>query len=394
MATTSKDFLGVDRYPSGKKPRSRSSGHVDRLEEQERLERRDRERQMKEYHENTRHVPTVHQRTRSDHLSVPIWETHRRPRSSERSEQQLNSAPRNYRVEEFKPGPKLYDYDLNPNPASPGQLSMPIRGRTSLDKSKSKVPPIIIQENPPLPSKAPTQTALRRPGASPHSPTAQPVLQVQYATLQHKLTQICNSCERYLEVEPADPRDLTFSKIRETVEGFAEDLHIWSHAANLDGLARIDKSMRHLVDMASDVLDRLAERVTALREACADAKPKDLKMPSLDEMDEEHDIDLYDDDDDDDDGDRSAQDPTESLGFVINSLLQSVAMQVRQLKLLSPSLQEATPDVGDEMVKVAKLVKEPGNMFGSEAALKRYSSDPKLAADVAFVEARFAAGSG
>jgi len=68
-------------------------------------------------------------------------------------------------------------------------------------------------------------------------------------------------------------------------------------------------------------------------------------------------------------------------------------MQIRHLKLLSPSLQEATPDVGDEMVKVAKLVKEAGRFFGSEAALERYSIDPKLAGNMAFVEARFAAGS-
>lgn len=299
MASSSKDFLKVENFPTSKKQRSRSSGHVDRLEEQERLERRDRERQMKEYHENTRHVSTAHQRTRSDHLVVPIWETRRRPRSSERSEQQPSSTPRNYRVEEVRPDPKLYEYDLNPEPVSPSQLSMPIRGRTPQDKTKIKVPPIIIQENPPLHSNTTAKSALRSPRASPHSPTAQPVLQVQYATLQHKLAQVCNSCEKYLDVEPADPRDLTFAKICEAVEGFAEDLHIWSHAANLNGLARIDKSMRHLVDMASEVLDRLVERVTALREACANAKPKDLKMPLLERMDDDDDVDLFDDDDGD-----------------------------------------------------------------------------------------------
>lgn len=299
MATISKDFLAVDERPSGKKQRSRSSGHVDRLEEQEQLERNERDRQMKEYHENTRHVPTLHQRTKSDHLSVPIWETHRRPRSSERSGQPPDRTQRKYRVEEVRPDPKLYEYDLSPEPASSSQLPVPIRGRPLQDKSKSKVLPIIIQNNPPAPSKTTAQTSLRTPSASPHSPTAQPVLQVQYSTLQSKLSQVCESCEKYLIVEAADPRDLTFTEIRDTVEGFAEDLHIWSHVANLDGLARIDKSMRHLVDAASEILDRLVDRVTALRKACANAKPRDLKMPVLDQMDDDADVDLYDDDDDD-----------------------------------------------------------------------------------------------
>lgn len=63
-------------------------------------------------------------------------------------------------------------------------------------------------------------------------------------------------------------------------------------------------------------------------------------------------------------------------------------MHIRQLKLLAPSLQEATPDVGDEMVKIARLVKEAGKFFGSEAALERYSIDPDLAGNMAFIAAR------
>ena len=85
------------------------------------------------------------------------------------------------------------------------------------------------------------------------------------------------------------------------------------------------------------------------------------------------------------------QDPTETPGFVIQSLLSSIGMQIRHLKLLSTSLQEATPDVGDEMVNVARLVKEAGKYFGSEAALKRYSIDPKFAGKKALSEARFTA---
>lgn len=86
------------------------------------------------------------------------------------------------------------------------------------------------------------------------------------------------------------------------------------------------------------------------------------------------------------------RDPTKTPGFVVNSLLQSIDLQIRQLKLMSASLQEATPDVEDEMRNVARLVKEAGKFFGSEAALERFSIDPKFAGNQAFVEARYAAG--
>lgn len=298
MATLSKDFLEVhDSYPVGKKPRSHSSGHVDRLEEQERIERRDRDRQMKEYHDNTRRTPKVHHRTNSDHLHVPIWETNRRPRPSEGTQQPSANTPRDYRVEEVRPSPVTYDYDLDPKPALSNQL-LPSRGRPPRsEKMKAKAPPIIIQGTSSLLGKATEPSPMRNASASPHSPTARPVLHVQYGKLQNGLTQISGSCEKYLNVEPANPQDLTFSKIQEIVEGFAEDLHIWSHVVNLDGLARIDRNMRHLVDAASDILDRVLDRVYALREACTNAKPKDLKMPHLE--DPSDDLESLDGDDDD-----------------------------------------------------------------------------------------------
>ena len=307
MATISKNFLDVDdAYPFDRKPRSHSSGHVDRIEEQERLERRDRDRRMREYHDSTRKIPALHHRTRSDHLEIPIYETNQRLRSNGGNDQQLKESPqspqspRNYRVEEFKPSPQLYDYDLDPETPLSSQLQRPLRGRTSRpDKAKAKVPPIIIQRTSTLPTDATSPSLKKSPGASPHSPTAQPVLQVQYAKLQHILTQTSDSCEKYLDVEPANPQDLTFTKIRETVEGFAEDLHIWSHVANLDGLARIDRNLRHLVDAASDVLDRLLDRATELCETCTNAKPKDLKMPNLNDGGGNDDVELYDDGDDD-----------------------------------------------------------------------------------------------
>ena len=299
MATISKDFLGVDdEVPASRQQRSRSSGHVDRIEEQERFERRNYEQRMKEYYNSTRNVSTTHHHAKSDSLGVPVWETSRRSRSGERIEQQRVGTPRDYRVEEVRPSPSPYKYDLKTEPVLSSQLPVPLRGRTSQpEKPKIRVPPIIIQENPPAPNKTSARSPRKSTSASPHSPTAQPELRFQYDTLQDRLAQICSSCVPYLDVEPANPQDLTFAKIRDTVEGFEGDLHIWSHVANLDGLGRIDKNMHDLVDAACDTFDRLLKRVTELHDLCRTVKPKDLKMQSLDDIDDDEDFELYDDGD-------------------------------------------------------------------------------------------------
>jgi hypothetical protein len=88
---------------------------------------------------------------------------------------------------------------------------------------------------------------------------------------------------------------------------------------------------------------------------------------------------------------RKIEDPTESPGFVIQSLLHSIKTQIQNLRLLSPSLQEATPDAEEEMINVARLVKEAGKYFGSDDALKLFSIDSKYAGRKAFEEARYAA---
>lgn len=128
------------------------------------------------------------------------------------------------------------------------------------------------------------QTPRRNSSASPKSPTAQPELQFQYLTLQAKLVGIVTTCLPYKDIMPADPRDLTFEKIAERVEGFAFDLHMWSQVANLDELAMVEKSKRKVADAASRNLGRLVERVSDLHAACAAAKPRDLKLPPLPEV--------------------------------------------------------------------------------------------------------------
>lgn len=88
---------------------------------------------------------------------------------------------------------------------------------------------------------------------------------------------------------------------------------------------------------------------------------------------------------------RSRQDPTESIGYIINASLHSIKLQIKSLKRLTRSLQEATPDARDEVKAVSSLVKEVQLYFGSEAALERHPVDKKFSGRRALEEARFAA---
>jgi hypothetical protein len=88
---------------------------------------------------------------------------------------------------------------------------------------------------------------------------------------------------------------------------------------------------------------------------------------------------------------RPEQDPTKSLGYVIDAGLHSIKLQIQGLKRLTRSLQEVTPDAEDEVLAVAKLVAETERYFGSDAALNRYSVDKKFGGRRALEEARYAA---
>ena len=298
MANSPIDFLDVDELPQRRQQRSRSSGYVDNLEEQANWDRRERERQMKQYHQNSRHTSSIHHRTRSDHLCIPVIETTRRPRSNERGEQQRNESPRSFRVEEVRPGPKpIYDYDLSTEPVLPSQLPTKYEWKPQQQQGKPKIKIQIHQDTPPTSSKPSARTPKRSPSASPNSPTAQPELQFQFSILQAKLTQVGHICLPFKDILPADPRDLTFEKIAAQVDGFAFELHIWSQVANLDGLAMVEKSKRNIADAASRSLGRLVDRVSDLHDVCAIAKPKDLKLPPLPAVsDDEGEYGPYDDD--------------------------------------------------------------------------------------------------
>lgn len=91
--------------------------------------------------------------------------------------------------------------------------------------------------------------------------------------------------------------------------------------------------------------------------------------------------------------DRSVKDVTESLGFVIQSHLDGLRLQIQALSRLTRRLQEATQDAEAEVVAVERLVQEVDQFFGSEDALKRFSIDLKFAGRKAIEEARYTAGS-
>jgi hypothetical protein len=78
------------------------------------------------------------------------------------------------------------------------------------------------------------------------------------------------------------------------------------------------------------------------------------------------------------------------LSFIIHSNLHSVELQIQNLKRLSRTLQEATPDAKEEVVAVAKLVAETVKYFGSQEALDRYRIDDRFAGRKGLEEARYA----
>ncbi|KNG47606.1 hypothetical protein TW65_05645 [Stemphylium lycopersici] len=406
MAACSADFLEIDqnnRYPS--LHRSRSGSYVDHLEEKTKWDRRDRDRAMKRYHDSKHGTLSSSniqkQSSTPDRLNVPVFGRPNRFRSSSDAGARDQEPGPKYNVQEVRPSPKpkpTEDYDLNSEVIRPSQLPVKYERRPPPpDRPRIKVE--IHQEISPSFTTSDIRTPKRSPSASPRSTTAQPQSQFQYATLQHKLDQISRACVPYIDVEAANPQDLTFEKISERAKAFSFDLQVWAHVANLDGMAKIDPRKRDVVDAASQSLDRLEERIAELNEAILKAKPRDLKFSALSSVDDET---LFDDEEDmrylptrrydvnlDANNSSDEPDPTESLGFIIHSSLHSIELQMQNLKRLSRTLQEATPDAKEEVVAVAKLVTEIVKYFGSEEALNCYSIDERFAGRKGLEEARF-----
>ncbi|ORY12713.1 hypothetical protein BCR34DRAFT_563264 [Clohesyomyces aquaticus] len=392
MATHSAEFLEVNEYQRTRH-RSRSGGHADFLEEQEKAERRDRERQLKRYHDSK----YPHRKQPSDRLYVPSFEpqVHRRVQSAEEIRERKDEPPeRAYYVREERPP---HTYDLSDDPVRPSQLPVPHRFKPSRSASSShqRKPSIkveIIQDRPPAPSTSrrdttpsSSTTPRKSPSRSPRSPSALPQLKFQFLTLRTKLSSVGESCLPFVDVEGAKPEDLTFCKIAEEAAGFSFQLKIWGQIVGLEKMDKIDRTKRDLVEKTAGILDRLIKRATELGEACGRARPRDLKIESVPVGDDE-DSDWGDEDEDDD-----VKDVTDSLGYIIQSHLDGIRIQIQALSRLTRRLQEATQDAEAEVVATEKLVKEVDRFFGSEDALNRYSIDPKFVGKKALEEARYTA---
>ncbi|KAG9192316.1 hypothetical protein G6011_11050 [Alternaria panax] len=259
-------------------------------------------------------------------------------------------------------------------PSTDQNCSSRRRGQTSRRNS---------QDYPPSLTSNTTLAPKKSLSASIRSPTAQPQLQYQYATIQNKLDQINSTCAPYIDVEAADPLDLTFAKIVEQTKAFAFDLQVWAHVANIEGMARVDSRKREIVDAASLSLYSLLDQITSLDDACPRTKPRDLKSRALPEGDDDN---LF--KDGDDDG-REA-DPTETLVSIIYFSLRSIELQIQNLKRLSRTLQEATPDAKDEVMAVGRLLAETVEYFGSQEALSRYLINEKISGGRGLEEGRHA----
>jgi len=285
MSPRSPVFLEVDDFEREPEVRrARSNGYLDYLEDQEIWNRRDKERQMVPYHHG-KHYGATHQRTGSDLLDVPVTtyainpRHHRRARSDVGSRQE--DPPRPFSIREVSPRPEL----LNKKGESVVEEVLRASNHSkspAFERPKINIPPVIIQKD--LPELNTTSTKPgKSPIGSPRSPSGQPQLQYKYLVLQNKLADICLECVRYIDVEASNSRDLTFEKIYEQIKGFRFDLRVWSSVANIENIARRDvpEEARAITDAASRNMDRLIERATQLNDACAKAKPNDLKFKEL-----------------------------------------------------------------------------------------------------------------
>ena len=255
---------------------------MDFLEEQDRFERQKRDMAMQKYctSHNLPNLPP------SDSLYVPTFESagHRRVRSSEEitdrrkgSVAVAHESTPSYMVQERKP-----ESGRSSDAPPPSQLAARQR--------RPSIPVQIHQDDLPSSRKV-TGAPQRSPSASPRSPTAQPQMRYQFATLQKRLARIKTACAPNIHIEALGTRHLTFSQIAEEVDGYAFQISVWGHIANVENLARIDSRRRKTVELASRTLDRLLERAAELSEACSNARPQDLEIAAMPEIDDDEEYD-------------------------------------------------------------------------------------------------------
>ncbi|KAF2714126.1 hypothetical protein K504DRAFT_399912 [Pleomassaria siparia CBS 279.74] len=399
----STDFLDVNSptYPESLH-RSRSGGYADHLAEKEIWERRSRERDMKRYHTTSQSrlsptsstaSPLYQPRSSFDRLYVPTFDDgHRRVRSHDQIvEKRADDEERGYRVREERPRPSEL-------PVRRRSKSKSKRSESHSHKTRPSRPSIkvqIHQDDAPRPRSMSSSgrgrsatTSRRGQDASPPSPSSQPQLLVLSATLQNRFSEIGEICQPNLHIEAADPRDLTFAKIVEEVEGFAFQFKIWSQIVNLDNMEMIEARKRNIVELAATTMNRMLKSVEELGDVCARAAPRDLKMTEGTGSDDEE---LY--ESSEEDGlEGGVENVMESLGFVIRYHLNSINLQMQILSRLTRSLQEATPNAKAEVIALSDLVVEVDRFFGSTETLEKFSIDRRLSGRDALDEARYAFG--
>lgn len=303
MAPNSPIFLDIDdslATTTTTNRRHRSNEDLDFLKEEDRWRRHDQARQMVRYRDKNHFGATTQQRTTRDHLAVPVYEvSSRRPRAksdTRPSAHELNDLQRDFRTLEVRPSPR-FRADDEDDDARATRLEGKQRGSTqSRDPAfshpderrppKIKIPPVVIQEHPPD----------VQPRKSPRSSSAQyPQLQYKYLLLQNKLADITLACIRYIEVEPADPRDLTFEKISEQVKGFAFELRVWHHVSNIEEMGRMDvpEQARGVLDACARGLERMGERAEELCGVLGEAGPGDLKLTEAGKVNVEDGDDMF-----------------------------------------------------------------------------------------------------
>lgn len=303
MAGRSSDFLEVREDARHGRNRSSSGGYFDFFEDQKMFERQKREMALEPRYYNF-HRPHVPPLRSADTLQVPPPEgaTHRRVRSNEEMGRKREASSREYNVRVQQP-----QYSLSSDAPLPTQL--PVKSNLKSDYKPRRGPKIqveVTQPDPPT-STEEAHTPRRSPlkSASPLSPGAQPELLYQFRMIQDRLSEVQTKCAPYEDLEAANPRDLTFSKIAEEVKGYSFQLAMWGQIVHIESLCRIDKKRREVVERVSEALDRINDRVTELNRACQAAKPRDLKIsPPPEREDDDDDLDYGYGDEDDADHDR------------------------------------------------------------------------------------------
>jgi hypothetical protein len=309
MPTQPSDFLDVSPSTDHKPlHRSRSGGYTDFLAEKEKWERRDRERDMKKYHDSRYSSSTLspiipQERTSADRLYVPTFDnSHRRVRSYDQIVEKRGeeSESRGYKVREERP--RSYDGSrAGLSPARPAELpERPKRRGTKHRRPSIKVQ--IHQDDAPRTPSAVTPRRSPAASPSPRSPSGQPQLLFLSSMLQSRLAEIGQICHPNADIEAADPKDLTFLEIAEAVEGFAFQFKVWSQIVNLMNMERIDVTKRKNVELAARTLERILERVEELMVVCSRASPRDLRIEPLPDTDEDDGYGSYEDSDNEHDG--------------------------------------------------------------------------------------------